>query len=192
LLASLALPLAAQNGRTTDAQYTATGTESCLRCHAGENIATMAETAHGDTTDPHAPFAQQGCESCHGPGSLHVSRARGGAGFPALLRFGDRKTRPEQTAACLNCHGKDMGQTKAMAWTSSLHDTPRMTCVSCHQLHSTEKPLATRTGQIENCGRCHEEQITNHRRFEDKGIIFDQLFCSDCHDVHQLIGKESE
>ena len=186
---------AAQNGRSAtvqDAQFTAAGTASCLRCHSGESMTIMGETAHGDATDPHAPYAVQGCESCHGPGSLHVSRARGGAGFPALLRFGEDSTRPQQTAACLNCHAEDMGETEGMEWTGSAHDTPRITCVGCHQLHTTDDPLTDTTKQTENCMRCHEDEIAVHPRFEDKGIVFDNLICSDCHDVHQLIRAESE
>ena len=185
----------AQNGRSgaaKDAQFTATGTESCLRCHSGERMTLMGETAHGDADDPHAPYAQQGCESCHGPGSLHVSRARGGAGFPALLRFGDKSTRPQQTAACLNCHAEDMGATEGMEWTGSAHDTPRITCVSCHQLHTADNPLIEAKTQTKNCAGCHEDEIAAHPRFEDKGIAFDKLMCSDCHDVHQLISAESE
>jgi len=68
-----------------EAQFTAEGAERCLNCHAGERMTIMAETAHGNSQDPHTPFAKQGCESCHGPGSLHVSRARGGRGFPAMI-----------------------------------------------------------------------------------------------------------
>jgi DmsE family decaheme c-type cytochrome len=192
----------AQGSRATtaDAQFTPAGAESCLRCHGGENMTVMAETAHGNPDDPHAPYAQQGCESCHGPGSLHVSRARGGAGFPALIKFGDKETRQEQKTACLACHGKDMdaadgmaeGMAEKMEWAGSLHDTPRMTCTSCHTLHNTANPLATREQQNESCSTCHEEEISNHRRFETKGIIFDQLTCYDCHDVHQLVGKEPQ
>ena len=35
----------------------------------------------------------------------------------------------------------------------------------------------------ENCARCHGPAIESHRRFETKGIVFDQLSCTDCHDL---------
>ena len=175
-----------------EAQFTAGGTQACLRCHAGDSMQVMGETPHGNAENPHTPYAQQGCESCHGPGSLHVSRARGGAGFPALLAFDRQKNSSEDMdAACTGCHEKDLGETAAMEWTGSLHAERGITCVSCHSaMHSLDNPLAGRDGQIENCARCHGPAIESHRRFETKGIVFDQLSCTDCHDVHQLIGAE--
>ena len=172
------------------ASFTEGGTQACLRCHGGETMTVMSETAHGNLDNPHSPYAQQGCESCHGPGSLHVSRARGGAGFPALIRFGSRDARPEQKAACLSCHAEDLGTLEGMAWTDSLHDTPRMTCSNCHQLHTLENRQADRGQQTQGCASCHEDQMASHPRFEDKGIVFDQLTCYDCHDVHQLTSEK--
>jgi len=109
----LSTSAAAQTSRArtqADAQFTDGGTQQCLNCHGGESMEVMAETPHGNVDDPHTPFANQGCESCHGPGSLHVSRAAGGAGFPALLRFNDEGVVAEQTAACIGCHADDMGE----------------------------------------------------------------------------------
>ena len=80
-----------------------------------------------------------------------------------------------------------MGDTPAMEWSGSLHDTPRLTCGGCHQMHTNESPLATRAAQVENCSKCHADEITVHPRFESKGIDFNKLTCYDCHDVHQLI-----
>jgi DmsE family decaheme c-type cytochrome len=170
-----------------DAQFTDVGTQQCLNCHGGESMEVMAETPHGNIDNPHTPFANQGCETCHGPGSLHVSRAAGGAGFPALLRFNNEGVVAEQTAACVGCHANDMGELLGMDWTGSEHDTDEMTCVNCHKAHSTESPLADPSMQRESCAGCHEEQIAAHPTFEDKGIVFDNLSCFDCHDVHQLI-----
>jgi DmsE family decaheme c-type cytochrome len=181
---------AAQDKRTNglpEAQYTADGTESCVRCHAGERMTLMAETAHGNKDNPHTPYATHGCESCHGPGSLHVSRARGGRGFPAMIRFGSGESVQRQTAACIGCHADDMGNLEGMEWTDSAHDTGGMTCVSCHEGHIVGNPLAEQQPQREACATCHAKEIAGHPRFEDKGIVFDKLSCYDCHDVHQLI-----
>jgi DmsE family decaheme c-type cytochrome len=180
--------MAQKSGRAlTTPQFTQAGAEGCLTCHAGSKMAVIAETPHGNADDPHAPYALQGCESCHGPGSIHVSRAGGGAGFPALLQFANSKTRADQKAACLACHAEDMGAEPGMEWVGSKHDTPRMTCSNCHQVHTTENPLATRAGEVKNCSSCHEDEIKTHRRFERQGIDFDKLKCSQCHDVHQLL-----
>lgn len=188
---SLAMPVLAQSGANPgpQAKFTEDGTERCLKCHGGERITVIAETAHGDKDDPHAPFAQQGCESCHGPGSLHVSRARGGAGFPALLRFQRGEPVAKQNGACLDCHAKDMAGVKGMEWSGSLHDTGRMTCVSCHKVHAQVDSMTFIEEQSKNCARCHKEQIARHPTFADKGIVFDQLTCFDCHDIHQLTAK---
>lgn len=173
-----------------DAQLTAGGADDCLRCHAGETMVLMADTPHGNLGDPHTPYSQQGCESCHGPGSLHVSRAAGGAGKPPLLQFGADGVVAEQTAACTSCHAEDMGELEGLAWADSLHDTEEITCVSCHTLHTLEKPLADISSQRESCAECHKQEIRDHSKFEGKGIIFDQLACYDCHDVHQLIAQD--
>jgi DmsE family decaheme c-type cytochrome len=170
------------------AQYTAEGAENCLKCHAGERMTLMAETAHGNTDNPHTPFSQKGCESCHGPASFHVSRARGGIGFPALIVFDERDSVERQTDACMGCHGKDMDDLEGMEWKDSVHDTDDVTCVSCHEGHIVGNPLTDQGRQGEACADCHEEEIAGHPRFEDKGIVFDKLTCYDCHDVHQLTG----
>jgi DmsE family decaheme c-type cytochrome len=177
-------------GAAPTAKFTEQGTERCLDCHGGEKMTLIADSPHGNEENPHTPYAQQGCESCHGEGSLHVSRARGGAGFPALIQFKRRGSSVEdQNGTCLNCHADEMGSLEGMAWAGSLHDTGRMTCGSCHSIHSTENAMANTAEQKKNCASCHEEQIAAHPRFENKGIVFDKLACGNCHDVHQLERK---
>ena len=174
-------------GKVPEAKFTEQGTERCLDCHGGEKMTLIADSPHGNKDNPHAPYAQRGCESCHGKGSLHVSRARGGAGFPDLIQFKRRGSSvQDQNAACLDCHSVDMGELEGMAFTGSLHDTGRMTCGTCHTIHTPENAMANTAEQKQTCARCHEEQIAAHPKFESKGIVFDKLTCGDCHDVHQL------
>jgi DmsE family decaheme c-type cytochrome len=197
LVALIAMTAAAQDShqdsrqdsgmdRRLEAQFTADGKESCLRCHAGEKMTLMAETAHGNLDNPHTPWAQKGCESCHGPGSLHVSRARGGRGFPSLVTFGRDESLEKQTQACIDCHGRDIGGLPGMDWTGSGHDTGSITCIDCHTAHAVGNPLKDQKRQQDSCTKCHSKQVANHPRYEDKGIVFDKLTCYDCHDVHQL------
>ncbi len=167
-------------------QFTAGGTEQCLTCHAGENMTIMAETPHGNMENPHSPYSNQGCESCHGPGSVHVSRAGGGAGKRILLSFKGRDNAAAQNAACLACHAQTMGELEGFAWIGSLHDRPNMTCQRCHDSHSTEQPMKDMAKQLANCSSCHRRHIERHPRFESAGILFDELKCSTCHNVHAL------
>jgi DmsE family decaheme c-type cytochrome len=188
MLAGLLPMTTAAQGNTgqPEAQYTAEGVERCERCHAGERMILMAETAHGNPENPDTPYAQHGCESCHGPGSLHVSRARGGRGFPALITFAGDDSVKRQTEACIGCHARTMGALPGMEWTGSAHDTGAMTCTDCHEAHVVGNPLKEQQQQREACSTCHSKQVASHPRFEDKGIVFDKLSCYDCHDVHQL------
>ncbi len=174
-------------GSLPSPKFTEKGTDGCLECHAGSKMTVVADSPHGNKDNPHTPYAQQGCESCHGKGSLHSSRARGGHGFPALIQF-KRRGSPvaEQNGACLDCHAKDMGSLAGMDWTGSLHDNGRITCGNCHDSHTTDNKMARQTDQTRTCARCHRADVQDHPRFAGKGIAFDELKCSTCHDVHQL------
>lgn len=172
-----------------EAQYTAGGTKQCLTCHGGETMTIMAETVHGNLENPHSPYSQQGCESCHGAGSVHVSRSGGGAGRPILLSFKGTQNVPEQNAACQNCHAETLGALEGFDWADSLHETADLSCQDCHQSHSTERPMQDQAQQLANCSGCHRRQIDDHPRFENAGIVFDSLSCGTCHAVHELEGE---
>lgn len=171
-----------------DAQYTTGGTEQCLSCHGGDAMAIVGETPHGNLENPHSPYSQQGCESCHGPGALHSSRAGGGAGRPLLMAFEGTDDIAEQNAACMNCHAETLGDLEGFEWAGSLHDDADMTCQDCHESHATENLMDDPVEQRANCSGCHRRQIDGHPRFEGRGILFDELTCSACHAVHELEG----
>lgn len=183
-----ALNSSAQSARgDTEAQYVEGGAARCLICHGGERMRMVAATVHGDTDNPFTPYSNQGCQSCHGPGSLHVSRARGGIGFPAMLAFNGEEPPQRYNAACLSCHANDMGELSGMEWRRSIHDAGGISCIDCHQGHSVDDAMTERPQQVQVCATCHSGQIANHRRFENVGIVFDDLKCYNCHDVHQMI-----
>jgi len=163
------------------------GTEACLRCHSGEKMRAIVSSPHGDTETPGSPFAEHGCESCHGPGSIHVSRAHGGRGFPPLTTFGrgkDVAPREEQIHVCLACHANENTGTERIGFIGSVHDKRTINCSTCHKAHAETDPISNKDQQAKTCYRCHRKQKEEHPRFEGKSINFDALSCSTCHDVH--------
>jgi len=168
--------------------YTEVGAASCLRCHSGSEMRAVQTGPHFDPQIPGTPATQHGCESCHGPGSIHVSRAHGGRGFPPLIAFGrgkDKAPRDEQVDACMQCHGAEGPIGKTIGFYGSPHDRKSINCSTCHTVHAAEDPVNERETQAATCYRCHRKAKTGHPRFESPSMDIDVLKCSDCHDAHR-------
>ena len=134
----------AEPGRHRTPIYTEGGSEDCLRCHSGNKMRDVAESPHGDGTSPFSPAANHDCESCHGPGSIHISRAHGGRGFPLLTQFGRGKEvspRATQLAACLGCHGAESEIEPRIVFLGSPHDRNNINCSTCHTVHAVSDPF---------------------------------------------------
>ena len=173
--------------------FTQQGTESCLRCHSGEKMRSFSASRHGDRQVQGTPAAEHGCESCHGPGSIHVSRAHGGRGFPPLTRFGRSNSsspRDEQLHACLVCHTDEIMGDRRIEFIGSAHDRPNIYCSNCHTAHAETDPMNDKDAQEKSCSRCHRKDIGQHPRFEGKSINFEALSCATCHDVHAISRAE--
>lgn len=169
--------------------FTEDGSATCLKCHSGEKMRAMQGSSHFDPETPHTPAADHGCESCHGAGSIHSSRAHGGVGFPALTMFGRgsaNSPRDEQLAACLDCHAGEETGREPIAFFGSVHDRRTINCSTCHKAHVEVDPISDKEKQAATCFRCHRKQREEHPRFEGKSINFDALSCSTCHDVHMV------
>jgi DmsE family decaheme c-type cytochrome len=183
----------AQTASKRAPQLSLKGAESCLFCHSDEKIQAVQDGPHRSAPD--SRMGTQGCESCHGPGSFHVSRAHGGAGFPPLIEFGRRSSaapREAQLEACLHCHREKVGDSEAIVFLGSPHDITRINCSTCHESHTARDPiLIDMQAEDRNCNRCHRRIRAEHKRFEERGIDFDSLACSACHDVHSPDIEES-
>ncbi len=171
--------------------YTADGTSACLTCHSGEKMQAMQDGPHGVHETLATPMGEKGCESCHGPGSFHVSRAHGGRGFPNMINFGAGEhsaPRDVQLNSCLECHQEARGEAHKITFTGSPHDTTEIVCASCHAGHVVTDPIIDDMGaQAENCYSCHEDMKTGHNPFAGKSIDLSLLSCSTCHDVHAVM-----
>ena len=174
-------------GKVHTPNYTLEGSPACLTCHSGEAMHAMAASPHGKLTSTESPIASHGCESCHGPGSFHVSRAHGGKGFPPMATFGrgsDAASREEQIKTCLSCHESGSGGTGPILWWGSVHDRRNINCSRCHLIHAELDPIKEKEQQDKVCFKCHRKQKTGHPEFENKDIDFAVHTCSTCHDVH--------
>ena len=170
--------------------FTEEGAAACLRCHSGPEMRAIQSGPHANLRSPAAPGDHHYCESCHGPGSIHVSRAHGGKGFPPLTKFGrgpDRAPREEQLAACLNCHGAEGAVRETIGYIGSPHDRKNIICSTCHAIHAESDPVNDRDRQAALCYRCHRKQQTGHPRFTSASMDIDRLPCSACHDVHRAL-----
>ncbi|MHC5063668.1 MAG: cytochrome c3 family protein [Planctomycetota bacterium] len=135
-----------------------TGAKRCLTCHPLRDQLLM-QSVHHSLASEQSP---EGCEDCHGPGSLHVASG----GISRLI------TRPDQARdginTCRSCHQQVDDQ--HFHWQEG--DAPLlsqgMTCSSCHQVHvasgEQSKPVDTASGQeavptspVSNrlCAKCH-------------------------------------
>lgn len=180
-------PLAQSVRNLPEAKFTDRGPAACLSCHGGPQMTIIAETPHGDASNPHTPYGQQSCESCHGPGSFHVSRARGGVGFPPLNDFSHAGSPVEgQFDTCLGCHAKTSGDRLGIGWVDSVHDVSGMNCSSCHEVHVAENALNDVAQQQKLCAGCHGLNNSKHEGFERNGIRLERLKCSTCHNPHDL------
>jgi len=168
-------------------RYTGEGAAACLLCHSRERMHAIAEGVHGNEQNPSSPLAQQSCEACHGPGSIHVSRAHGGKGFPPLIEFGRGPAfspRDVQVDACLACHEDQTGHATLIGFRGSQHDRKNINCSTCHEIHSAQDPSRITDIQAATCFRCHRKQKTDHPLIGKKKLNFERVKCARCHDVH--------
>ncbi len=154
-----------------DATYT--GDTACFSCHY-EMEDHFAKTIHGRIADFEVVGAGKGCESCHGPGSVHA----GCADPSQIISFRDI-SKGEAAAICLECHTSGT----LMDWRGSGHALSNVACTDCHQAHSTKKKLLVNE-QPDLCYDCHQRIRARTFYPSHHPIQEGKMGCSDCHQPH--------
>ena len=122
------------------------------------------------TSADEEPVAIEGCETCHGPGSLHIE----GRGDTTKILRGKPET-------CFACHLDIRGKFQLQHH----HPVPegRMSCSDCHSLHGNDVRATgglALQGKNEKCFRCHKEQkgpfVFEHDAMREG--------CPNCHNPH--------
>lgn len=187
LLALLGMSMGVAVAQETEAGFTDSGADSCLRCHdesAEYPVLDILNTRHGHRGDPGAPFGPGGlqCEACHGPGDEHAGRVRRGRERPAIPYFSDEQPASvnEENSICLTCHEK----TSLAGWASSEHHDQDLRCTSCHQLHATTDAVTDDQLQAKVCHTCHKQQRADAYKASSHPVRFGEMACTDCHTPH--------
>jgi predicted CXXCH cytochrome family protein len=153
------------------------GSARCTDCH-GELTRLFPSSPHGRMARQESRWGEvAGCESCHGPGSLHVA-----SGARELI-FNPRN----DPSSCFRCHI----DTQMDFHLPHHHPVPegRMSCVDCHDPHGPDirKPAGglAMARLNETCGACHRDQ---HRPFvfEHEAL---REGCTSCHAPHGSIHR---
>lgn len=144
----------------------------CLFCHAGR-VDAQDDNRFRVNVHEHSI----GCESCHGPGALHVARHRSGepydAGEDLTIVNPDKLSREASESVCALCHL--LGEPSVwMPGRDPMGFRPGLLLSDFRLDYSLEQPDKSMTvvGHIEQMklSRCYQES--------------EQMTCTTCHDPH--------
>jgi predicted CXXCH cytochrome family protein len=173
------------------------GSKECEQCHDKLYRDFVATADHARLITAGPDSLDVGCESCHGPTSLHAQS--GGdvkppysftAGRPAFSSFPARLAAPPARSTetvCFQCHLDVRGQFNL----PSHHPLPegQMSCTDCHSPHKGSIHRGGGTELLaanESCFRCHSAQRGPHV-FEHEAV---HEGCATCHAPHGSVNAK--
>lgn len=142
------------------------GSEECATCHE-DTVHDFKRADHAKLQAKGKNAVNVGCESCHGPGSLHVE-AGGGAG--TIIN-------PDKNPdTCYQCH-LDKKAEFSMPFAHPVANG-KMSCSDCHDSHKGS--MSSLEGINDTCTKCHTAQ-QGPFVFEHDAV---REGCVSCHSPH--------
>ncbi|PIQ87021.1 MAG: hypothetical protein COV74_02430 [Candidatus Omnitrophica bacterium CG11_big_fil_rev_8_21_14_0_20_45_26] len=155
--------------------------ETCEACHEKE-VKEFKLSTHARISIPGENYEVQGCEMCHGPGSLHVDQG-GGEGKMDKHIINPAK----DPTICFACHTDKRAEFNLPYHHPVLEG--KMSCSDCHDAHGQEvRPWSATTIDDVNeaCFKCHKDQegpfVFEHEALREG--------CTSCHQVHGSISDK--
>jgi DmsE family decaheme c-type cytochrome len=166
-------------------EYTQTGADTCLKCHSEPAVTGIFRTKHAVGADARTPFAQEQCESCHGPGAEHSKKLHVGDPRPPMPLFaaGSKASVAKQNGTCLACHQSG----HRIGWQGSVHQREDVACVSCHRLHAEHDPVTVVAEQPVVCYQCHQKVRADFEKFSAHPVRDGDMACTSCHAPHDAL-----
>jgi predicted CXXCH cytochrome family protein len=172
------------------------GSKECEQCH-DQIYKGFATADHARLMANGTNVLNAGCESCHGPCSLHSDS--GGEvlppysfmpGRPKSDSFGardvDRSPRATETV-CFQCHAEVRGQFSLPNHHPVTED--KLSCTDCHSPHKGSIHIGGGTAMLsqnESCFRCHQAQrgpfVFQHEALHEG--------CTACHAPHGSVNAK--
>ncbi len=145
------------------------GSQVCSSCH--EEVANQfIRSVHARLDSFELSGSVTGCESCHGPGSVHVESLD----KEDIFTF-ENATVSAVEDNCLSCHSSRVG----MYWPFGEHSLAGVTCLNCHKIHQSRPSLPQAPGFIERASLTRPDQIAPPIRNSLKAP--ESVLCMECH-----------
>ncbi|MBI4549524.1 MAG: hypothetical protein HY714_01175 [Candidatus Omnitrophica bacterium] len=146
------------------------GMETCAACHEDVVKRHRLESHFGTSLEEGEKITGEACESCHGPGSLHVD---GSGDKTKIIRY--------DTERCFACHLDKKAQFQLQFHHPVTEG--QMACMDCHGMHNADRASHSVTDlerSSEKCFKCHKEYkgpfVFEHDAMRDG--------CQVCHEPH--------
>lgn len=165
------------------------GSAACKACH-GKVVEPWLVSPHGKALmQDSLPAEIKGCETCHGPASLHIST--GAQNKPRVPKVDEAAA---TNAICGACHFKSDSSKGAKEWQNlsgsffarSMHGRKGLSCLSCHTAHPNGNDKALIKPGKDLCLTCHGQLLESSpgKKAAYTHSPVAQGQCLTCHDPH--------